>query len=501
MRRLTIKEIKSVFDKVKLLAKKEYLIGNYETSLKHIETAAEIAYMFNWIYSDDELEDLLFEISIAVITEKNEFIPINGKIVFYDFLVLDNRGLTQQYLRALISWGCELLFISERSDLTKSIEIVKEIKAYPKAELFIIDNSLTKIEKIKSVYNKVVEFKPEKAFLHLHPASVVAGCIWNALPNVTRYQINLTDHAFWLGTKFINYNLEFRDYGCNVSHEQRNLSKDNLLIQPFYPIMECQPFSGFPLEMPNDAIKIFTGGTYYKMYGKSDMFFELLKIIIEINYKVIILLAGEGNDIPMKQFIYKNKLENRIFLLGSRNDITHVFENCDIYLSTYPVTGGLMGQYAASLAKPILSFTSEDIPCNFLEGFLNWNTKSDFKITHTTFDSFRAEALKMIENTDYRLQKGKENKKHIISENEFSMHLKDLVTKNKINKPFKKIPIDYVTFSNLYIETENKYLKQFGFFVLSRFKLSSFILFPKQMISFGLSFSNWKLIYNRILKS
>ena len=501
MSELAIKEIKNAFDKVKLLAKKEYLIGHYETSLKHIETAAEIAYMFNWIYTDEELENLLAAISNAVIPKKNKFSPISGKIVFYDFLALDNRGLTQQYLRALISWGCELLFISERSDLNNSKGILKEIEGYSKAELFVVDNLLTNVEKIKSVYNKIAEFKPEKAFLHLHPASVVAVSIWNAFPNVARYQVNLTDHAFWLGTKCINYSLEFRDYGCNVSYQQRNLSEEKLLIQPFYPIMECQPFIGLPLEIPNDAIKIFTGGTYYKMYGKSGMFFELLKILIEINQKVVILLAGEGNDVPMKQFIYENKYENRIFLLGSRPDITHVFENCDIYLSTYPVTGGLMGQYAANLAKPLLSYTSEDIPCNFSEGFINWNIDSDFKITHTTLDLFKAEALKMIESKDYREKKGEENKKHIITKNEFSIHLKDLVTKNKMDRPFKKVSIDYIAFSNLYIEMENKYLKQFGLFILLRFKFRSVLLFPKQIISFVLLFSNWKLIFNRILKS
>jgi hypothetical protein len=157
--------------------------------------------------------------------------------------------------------------------LSHSKQIISEIKAYSKAELFIVDKSLTKTEKIKSISSKIIDFKPEKAFLHLYPSSVVAVTVWNSLKEVIRYQINLSDHAFWLGTKCINYSLEFRNYGCTVSYEKRNLSEDKLLIQPYYPIMQCESFIGFPQHIADDAIKIFTGGSYYKMYGKSDFFF------------------------------------------------------------------------------------------------------------------------------------------------------------------------------------------------------------------------------------
>lgn len=501
MKKLALPEVQSIFEKIKFLAQKEFQDKNYELSLKNIETAADLAYTFNWKYSDEELENLLIDISHSIIFETKPFIPIEGSVVLYDVFALDNRGLTQQYLRALISWDVEILFVFEGEDLSSSKQILSEIKSYAKAEIFIVDSSLTKVEKIRSIYNKIIDFKPEKAFLHLHPSSVVAVSVWNALPEVTRYQINLTDHAFWLGTKCIDYSLEFRDYGCTVSYEKRNLSKDKLLIQPYYPILDCKPFIGFPTQIPEDAIKIFTGGNYYKMYGKGGFFFKLLKTLFELSPKVVILLAGNGDDKPIKRFIAENKYENCLFLLGSRPDITHVFDKCDIYLSTYPITGGLMGQYAASLSKPILSYTSKDIACNFSEGFINWNCDLNFKITHTTLDSFKNEALKLIENKAYRVERGVENKKHVITESEFSQHLKKLVTSHKMDRPFENVIVDYNSFSDLYIEMENKYLKQFNFFVVSRFRFYSLVLFPKQVFSFLLSFSNWKYIISMIYKN
>lgn len=484
MCKLSEHQIKTIFNKTKYLAQKEFRNKNYELSLKYVETAAEIAYTFNWIYFDEELENLILKISAEIITKKPNFIPIQGRIVFYDVFALDNRGLTQQYLRALISWGVEILFVYEGYDLANSKQILSEIKAYSKAELFVVESSLTKVKKIEYVYNKILAFKPEKAFLHLHPSSVVAVSIWNALKEVTRYQINLTDHAFWLGTKCIDYLLEFRDYGCTVSIEKRGLSQSMLLVQPYYPIMDCKSFVGFPELIPKDSIKIFTGGAYYKMYGKSNMFFKLLKTLIELHSQVIILMAGNGDEVPILKFIKDNNFQNRLFLLGSRPDITHVFENCDIYLSTYPITGGLMGQYAASLAKPILSFSSEDIPCNFTEGFINWNRNAEYKITHMTLDSFLSEALKLIESKSYRERIGQEIKKYIITEKDFSVSLKQLVTFNKMEKPFIKEIIDYNVISDLFLETENNYLNKFNFFIVTRFKFRTFYLFPQTFLAF-----------------
>lgn len=497
---LELNQVKTTYNKVKKLAQKELDKKNYNKSINYLETAADLAYMFNWIYTDSDLENNARILSDEILGGiKKTFSPKKDRVVFHDAFALDNRGLTQQYLRALISWEVDILFVFDGNNLSNSKNIIEELKSYPRAEFFSVDSNLNKEERIKALYEKITDFKPEKAFLHLCPSSVVAVAVWNSLNEVTRYQINLTDHAFWLGVSCIDYSLEFRGYGCTVSYERRNLAKEQLLIQPYYPILDCQPFIGFPSEIPNDAIKIFTGGSYYKMYGKSNMFFKLLKTLIELNSKVIILLAGNGDDAPILKFIKENKFQNKILLLGSRPDITYVFKNSDIYLSTYPVTGGLMGQYAASVGVPLLSYSSDDILCNFSEGFINWKTTSDFKITHTNLDSFKSEALKLIEDKSYRVATGLDIKKHLITEKEFAIHLKQLVSKNKMEKQFELEKIDYDVFSNLYLEIENKYLNQFNFFIVSRFRFMSVFLFPVNVLNFIFSVSNWKFLF-KILK-
>lgn len=486
MSRLTKSEIITAFNKTKNLAQQEFESNNFQISLDYIKTAAELAYMFNWIYTDDDLENLLREISSKVVSKK-EFIPRKGRVVFYDVFCLENRGLTQQYVRALMSWDVEILYVYEGNDLSIGNKIIEELNAYHKAEVFYIEESINSLCKIQRLYDVIVNFSPEKALLHLAPWSVIAVCIWNALNEVVRYQINLTDHAFWLGAKCIDYSLEFRDYGMTVSIEKRGLAENMLLFQPYYPIMDCYPYIGLPVEIPADAIKIFTGGAYYKMYGESDVFFKILEFLIGVNSKVVILIAGHGLEKPLTDFIKSFNFESKVFLLGSRPDITHVFQNSQLYLTTFPITGGLMGQYAAALGVPILSYSSPDFPGNFTEGFIDWKKGLDFRLTHTSIESFMKEALKLIEDENYRHHRGSVLKGLVITETEFSSRFIHQLNSHKLSVPFIRVNINYDSFTNLYLEMENKYLKSFDHFVVSRFKLLTLFLFPKVFFRFIVS--------------
>lgn len=475
---ITIKDITKIYGKIKSLARASMGRGDYMETLSLVETAAQIAYNFNWIYADEELESMLSDISRQVIQSPKNYTPIRGRMVFYDAFAWDNRGLTQQYIRAMMSWDVELLFVLEGNDLRQSSGIVEELRKYPKAELFTIDTKLPKVEQIRVLYDKISNFAPEKAFLHIKPESVVAVVLWNALSQTTRYQINLTDHAFWLGVKCIDYSLEFRNYGYTVSLEKRGLRADQLLLQPYYPITDCEPFAGFPDEVTSENIVIFTGGSYYKMYGENDIFFTIMSSLLELDPRVIIIVAGSGNVRPLKEYIYQNNLEKKILLIGSRRDINHVFANCDIYLSTYPLTGGLMGQFAAINAKPILSYTSPSIACNFTEGFLNWGDCSSWHVTHTEKDRLLQEAKELISDTAYRKKRGEEAKTHVATSTEFATHLKRLIAANANCSPAIVECIDYHRFTESYLEIENKYLSSFKMMIVTKFRLRLFVLFP-----------------------
>ena len=57
------KDILSFYDKVKKLAVSSLEKERYEDAVAYTNAAAEIAYRFNWMYRDDELEDILIKVS------------------------------------------------------------------------------------------------------------------------------------------------------------------------------------------------------------------------------------------------------------------------------------------------------------------------------------------------------------------------------------------------------------------------------------------------------
>ena len=160
--------------------------------------------------------------------------------------MIDNRGEIQQYLRALIACEGELLVIVEKYG-KEAAATIAEIKAYPKAKIYALQGDETDVESnAQKLYDKIVNFRPSKLFMHLRPESGFAITVFDALPEeIINYQINLTDHAFWLGCKCLDYIFEFRPYGCTVSQEKRKIDKDKILLLPYYPILNHRDFQGF----------------------------------------------------------------------------------------------------------------------------------------------------------------------------------------------------------------------------------------------------------------
>ena len=163
---LTKEYILSCYDKTKRLAKKSFEKGRYNRSLKYINIAARIAYQFNWIYRDDDLEELLANISKQTISKRNHYTPIENRYVLYVASMIDNRGEIQQYLRALIACEGELLVIVEKYG-KEAAATIAEIKAYPKAKIYALQGDETDVESnAQKLYDKIVNFRPSKLFMH-----------------------------------------------------------------------------------------------------------------------------------------------------------------------------------------------------------------------------------------------------------------------------------------------------------------------------------------------
>jgi hypothetical protein len=471
---LALDDVRRVYDALKADSRKHIDHREWSLALKAIEEAARTAYLFNWIYTDPELEAQLHGISRAAV-QPTAFVPEQGRVVFYDSWGLDNRGLTLQYLRALQAMDVQLLYIFENEQPDLSASIRSELAKSSNCQVFSVNRNLSTLERIDAVRRQLEVFRPEKLLTHITPWAAEAVTLLYALPQVRRYQINLTDHAFWLGVGCVDYCFEFRDYGCTVSFERRNIEREKLLPNPFYPLVASMPFQGFPLEA-RDRVVIFSGASFYKIYGRDGAFFRIAARLLAENPEAIILFAGGGEGREITDFIHRNSLEDRFILIGNRRDIGEVFAHCDIYLSTYPVTGGLMSQLAAVNGKPILAYTSPDIQCNMVEGIVC--QKQTLPITIFDEQEFFKEARKLVTDRDYRRARGAQVRDGMITEQEFNESFANLFTSGQGKSDFAQIEIDYDAFAHLYLEIENKFQSPFKRLFLKNFRASAMWRFP-----------------------
>ena len=139
----------------------------------------------------------------------------------------------------------------------------------------------------------------------------------------------------------------------------------------------------------------------------------------------------------LKGLIEKYELRGRFIPIGQRNDIFECYKHCDIYLSSYPLGGGLMAQYAAHAGLPILAMANptssgkiEEMVCQ----------KHDEVITFNRMDTLVEEASHLIGDINYRRLRGQAMSDCVIGIKEFNLSFKESVVTGKTQYP---LTIDY----------------------------------------------------------
>lgn len=419
---LTEEYIHKLYGILKLRARKAYEQGRYDDSLAFLKSACQTAYTFYLGFTDSEIEELLRQIGEKIV--KKECTSFSPRCVFYDTFSQDAQGLTMQYVDAIIAAGWEMLYITEFNlDDPRSVRLKQTLAGYAKAKVKTVASNMAGLKKVQFIYDAITEYAPDKLFMHIHPNSVEPVAAFSALPKgITRYQINLTDHTYWVGAGCIDYSFEFRNYGASLSVAHRGLKKEQILMLPYYPMMKETAFEGFPKEAEG-KVKIFAGSSHYKIIDKEETFFKLNKAILDANPNAITLFAGGGDMQMLDGYIERNGLTGRFIPIGQRNDIFECYKHCDIYLSSFPLAGALMAQFAAHAGLPILAYSNKRN--GIIEEFVC--QKHTVYITSFDFDSLVAEASRLVNDVSYRKSRGLAMKDCVVGIDEFNSVFKEIV--------------------------------------------------------------------------
>lgn len=421
-------EYKIRIEQAKKQIQENILLNNFEAALAMISSLADSLYYSNQYYTDHDLEDYLLVIQGQIKPNLKhcmgeKFQGSESTVLFYDGFGLNQRGLAYIYVHALSRLGYRLVYVVNKNFLPNIPDIVTLIKSCG-GRIEGIDCS-SYCTHYRKLYELFCLYNPFCAFFYTTPYDVAGVMAFNQMEGmVERYQINLTDHAFWLGVNAFDYCLEFRNYGACVSHQYRGIALEKLLYQPFYPVINKKIlFQGFPFEKKDGDFVLFSGGFLYKTIDDDLIYYQIVEYLLLKYPKIIFWYAGYGSEKELDPLrnLYA-KFPERVFYTTERKDLFQILEHVDMYINTYPVGGGLMIQYSAMAGKPPFSFSITGNSCDLLFNM------DELRVEATDIDQFVRFIDEYINGRFYKGRYIENLKASVITENEFIGNLRRIMT-------------------------------------------------------------------------
>jgi len=412
-----------VIHRLEKIINKSFQNKYYEKALAGLNAMAGIKYSYSHEYKNDFIEKMLYSISQKIVSEKPDVKKFSASdtVIFYDGFGVDKRGLAYIYLKALTELDYNIIYITPEKDEQKQPKIISMLKKN-KSVIYHIPNKSNYIKTIRYLKQIFNLYNLKAAFFYTTPNDVCGGAAFYDLKGIcNRYQINLTDHTFWIGVNSIDYCIEFRKYGASISKHYRGIDCSRLLELPYYPCIDnFDEYSGFPFETKNKKI-IFSGGSLYKTMDKNKTFYKIIEHIAEVHKDVIFIYAGRGDSRYIEELC--KKYPEKVYFIEERGDLYQVLKHSYMYLNTYPISGALMLQYAAKAeCIPVTLKRSWD---DDVEGILL--NEENLNLTFTEFEDVCNEIDKLITDTSYFMNKKKNLKNSVITEEEFKNRLNNII--------------------------------------------------------------------------
>lgn len=442
------------YNKLKKLAKKAFLNGKITDCLDYVSFLSFLMYNFNIIYADDEIENLLRNISKKYLCKN---VKLDRKtVLFYDWWGWETRGLTNIYLNALVKNNYKIIFVTQLCN-KNACGWIEELFFGTENKVIYISNFKNYIENLKELQEIYYEYVPATAFMHTYPSDVVGVLFFHIIKSV-KFQINLTDHAFWIGTKCFDYCIEFRDFGYNISLNERHIEEKRLKVLPYYPVITDYKVSNdFEYLMKKIGRFVFSGGSVYKING-SDFFYNFVKELL-LEYKDLsFVFIGNGDIEKINEYFRRCSLQERVFCFSERDDFVEFFKRCEFYLDTFPINGALMTQYAVVNGAIPVSFNFSDkqyCSDSDISGlFLQYS--DDLKLSFDNVDEAKKEIGLLLSDKSFKSQKKQNIKSLVISKKVFNESILELIESKNTQFKCNLRKLNLKEFSEIYIDSVNK---------------------------------------------
>ena len=405
--------------KLTAIARIQLQRGKLEQALNTVATCALTLYSANQCYQSDELEDILSQVAEKLPSPGTVVPAEDNRVLFYDGFGLGSRGLMTIYLRAL----CRLKKVTlvTRWEWAPGLKAAFSLVEASGGQVCLLENK-KKTEDIEKLQDIIGSCGARHVFMYANADDVVVTTAFLSAPkDRVRYQINLTDHAFWLGSRCADKYIEFRDYGGAISATYRGIPKEKLVKLPFYPRLDqYQAFAGYPEAFdPEKQQLVFSGGALYKTQSADNAYYRLVGEMLRRHPQLVFWYAGSGDSSRLE--VLSKEFPGRVWHTPERQDLFGVLEHCLFYVSTYPICGGLMFQYAAAAGKVPVTLRHDGISDGFL---LN---QKQLGIEFDTVEQTLQEIDQLVQQPDYRREKEEKLSRAVLTPDAFTQRLQLLL--------------------------------------------------------------------------
>jgi hypothetical protein len=400
------------------------------------------------IYFDEELENALITLASLIPNSKGSWsCSSKNTVLFYDGFGNDVRGLAVIYLRALVHLKYKIIYVTEEKSKQQQPQITRLLKEAGAQSFYVRGGpNLQNIGELETIFN---QFRPEISFFYSTPWDSAGLITFAQYQNKTnRFLINLTDHLFWLGVYDLDYDIEFRNYGAFISKKYRKIPEDKILILPYYPFLpETNSDSGLDLFFSNYRV-VFSGGSLHKTDDINKTFYSIVEEILGEHPDAGFLYVGNGDTSDIRKL--QSKYPNRVRYYSERSDFFDLLKKSIFFLNTYPISGGLMIQYAAKAGKIPLTLKHDDDCYGFLIDY-----ELDHKFVFSDRKSLTDFSNRLFADPSFLEEQEGLLKSSVISESDFQSSL-SLALKHK--KSTFKVSFEAVDVSGM----QQSFLYQFS---------------------------------------
>lgn len=457
-----------LYEKYKKISRIYMEKKRYNESFECLYYACYLMYAYQIYLCDDELETALKELGERVLKCKRVCQKSEGScFIFYDSLARDNMALSRQYLEALIRMKVPFVYVILAED-NDAKELVSLVQKSVMGSLEVISKSFSYTEQLEALRTLFEKYSSEKVILHMANGDVVGAAFWQLTVGVEKFYVNHGDEQFWVGKNTLDYLLCYRGTGAKIAISSRGITENKIHIQPYYPAIPRTYSQELKFELPENMVLLFSGGRYVKVYDENNEFVKMIIAILQRNPKAYFLFAGSGDS---KSFIEQFRQEgvlDRCKIIPYQKNLMAIMRRIDIYLSTYPINGGLMAQFAALAKKTIVERKSEE--SGEIEELFP-KLDRNIKISYETLEQYHAAVDHLIHDEEARIKSGEELYNRLITEKEFDQNLEQILKCKKSIFPISGMILDTDMLSERLIRIDRRYLHRFWALQLNKYVL------------------------------